>query len=501
MTHSSSPRHSVLVIGGGIAGLASAALLAKDGYSVTVLEKNKRVGGRANLLQKKGFRFDMGPSWYLMPDVFDRFFAEFDSKPSDFFSLTKVNPQYRIFFADGSHVDISTSLKKNLKTFEKIEKGSSQRFLAYLAEAEKKYEIAINSVLYRNVDSWLGFFNWELIKHGRDLHVFETMDSYVKRFFKTEKMQQIIQYTLVFLGGSPSTVPALYSLMTHVDFNMGAFYPEGGFYAVVGALKKVGASQGVKYITNAEVTAITTESGQITSVTAQEREFTADYIISNADLAHTESLFSDSSYRMYDESYWKSRIFSPSAFLIFLGVKGSIPELDHHSIMFGKDWITHFEQIFSKPEWPQFPSLYINKPSATDTTVAPKGHENLMVLVPIAPGLEETPAWKEAYAQFILSYIEESIGINLKKRIVLQEIFSVSDFASMYNSYNGNALGGLAHTLRQTGLFRPNNTHRKLRNLFFAGAGTVPGIGVPPALISGSLVRDRVRKATGFEAQ
>lgn len=483
---------SVLVIGGGIAGLASAALLAKDGFLVTLLEKNSRLGGRANLLKKKGFRFDMGPSWYLMPDIFEKFFAEFGHKPTDFFSLEKVNPQYRIFFSDGTHVDISTDLKKNLKLFESIEPGSSARFKDYLKEAEAKYKIAVESVLYRNVNSWFDFFNWELLKNGPKLNVFESMDSYVKKFFKTEKMQQIIQYTLVFLGGAPSNVPALYSLMTHVDFNMGAFYPEGGFYSVVEAMHKIGKRLGVNYVTNSEVSKISIKDEKIVGVYVGKKKYTADFYISNADLAHTEDLFSDQTVRAYQPSYWEKKTFAPSAFLLYLGVKGKLPSLEHHNIMFGKNWIEHFNAIFDKPSWPQTPSIYINKASATDPTVAPKNHENLMVLVPIAAGLSESHEWRETYASFIISYLEKELKISLQKKIVFKEIFSVSDFASAYNSYAGNALGGLAHTLFQTGLWRPNNTHKNISNLFFSGAGTVPGIGVPPALISGHLVRDRV---------
>jgi len=484
----------VVIIGGGVAGLASAALLAKDGYKVTLYEKNERVGGRANLHTAKGFSFDLGPSWYLMPDVFNRFFAYFDKKPDDLLELKPMEPQYRMFFPDGSSEDISRDPKKTRKIFERLEPGAGKRFDQYLAESKRKYDISMGSVLYKNADTWFDFFSWELLREGKNLNVFQSMESYVNSFFKSEKLRQIIQYTLVFLGGAPSNTPALYSLMTHLDFNEGVFYPMGGFYKVIQAIADVAKKSGAKLITNAPITQIVTEAGRVTGVRVKGKFVAADVVIGNADYVHLEDMLDDQSKRMHSHRYWKKQTLSPSAFLLYLGVKGSLPKLEHHNIYFGENWLEHFDTIFKQPSWPQQPSLYINKPSASDPSVAPKGHENLMILVPIAPGLKETPLWKEQYAQFVIRYIEQNLGIQLEKNIVYQKIFSVTDFASMYNSYQGNALAGTAHTLWQTGPFRAANKHRYLENLFFAGAYTVPGIGVPPALISAELAWDRVKK-------
>jgi len=483
----------IIIIGGGIGGLAAAALLAKDGHKVTVLEKNEQLGGRASRLTAKGYTFDLGPSWYMMNDVFEKFFAEFGKKPTDYLKLIRVQPQYRIFFSDRTHLDITSNLKQTKKTFESIEKGSSAALDRYLSEAKLKYEVAIQHVLYHNADHLRDFFTPALAKYGAKLHPFTSMDHYVKRFFHTEKLQQIIQYTLVFLGGAPSNMPALYSLMSHVDFNLGTYYPMGGFYEVTKAIVAVGKKQGVTYLTDQEVSEIVTKNGVVTGVTVNGKHMAADVVISNADYAHTEDLLSDQSARSFSKKSWDNKVLSPSAFLLYIGYKGTLPQLQHHNIYFGKNWINHFNDIFDRPNWPKQPSVYINKPSATDHNIAPKGHENLMILVPIASRLKEDKTSRLAYAHFILQYLKKNIGVDLQSRLEYIKIFSVSDFATRYNSLGGNALGGLAHTLLQTGPWRSPNKSKKLSNLFFVGATTVPGIGVPPAIISAHLVRDRVR--------
>lgn len=486
---------SVVIVGGGLGGLATAALLAKDGYRVTVVEKNEQLGGRASRLTTKGFTFDLGPSWYMMPDVFERFFAEFRKKPQDYLNLVKVKPQYRIFFSDYTHVDVSDNLDTTRALFESIEPGAAKQFDRYLAEGKLKYDVATKDVLYKNVDHIWDFFSLSLLKNGLKLDPFTSMETYVARFFKSEKLQQIIQYTLVFLGGAPSNVPALYSLMSHVDFNLGTYYPIGGFYSLTEALVKLGTEHGVSYRLNAPVASISVTGDQVSGIVLSTGEqISADVVISNADYAHTEDLLSDQAKRSQSKQEWKNKILAPSAFLIFAGVKGSLPTIKHHNIYFGKNWIEHFETIFKNRSWPKNPSLYINKPTATDASVAPKGHENLMILVPIAPFLAENERSKRQYADFIYHYIKLQLGVDIKKNLVVEHIFSVSDFESRYNSLGGNALGGLAHTLFQTGPWRPPNKAKHLKNLFFVGANTVPGIGVPPAIISAHLARERVEK-------
>jgi len=482
-----------VIIGAGIGGLATAALLAKDGHDVTVLEKNEALGGRASFKKTKGFFFDLGPSWYLMPEVFEKFFQEFGYTTKDLLNLVPLDPQYRIFFPDNTTVDITKDIAKTHALFESIEPGSAAQLDRYLADSQTKYDISMKSFLYRNSDSILYFLSKDSILNGPKLGVFESMDTYVQKYFKSEKLQQIIQYTLVFLGGSPKKTPALYSLMSHIDFNLGVWYPQGGVYELIKAMKKLGSEHGVKYELNSAVTKIITKDGKTTGVRVGKKLYAADLVVSNADYTHTESLIDDPSQKGYSDEYWDSRTLAPSAFLLYLGVKGKIPKLAHHNLYFGEDWTKHFESIFDAPSWPETPSLYINKPSATDPSVAPKGHEALMVLVPIASKLEDSPEQREKYAEFILDYIEKNLDIKLKKNIIYKEIFSLTEFINRYNSFGGSALG-LAHTLKQTAVFRPRNRSQKLGNLYFVGGSTVPGIGMPICLISAHLIRDRVQK-------
>ncbi len=490
-------KKNIVIIGAGFGGLAAAALLAKDGYQVTVLEKNEQPGGRASSLSAKGFRFDMGPSWYMMPEVFEKFFGEFGKKTSDYFKLLRLKPQYRVFFGDKTQLDITGDLQQDKQTFEKIEPGFSEKFEQYLAESKLKYEISMRSVLYKNMSSLFDLINVDMMKLGTRLAIFQPMHSYISKFFRHPKIQQILEYNLVFLGCSPKNAPSLFSLMTHVDFNLGVWYPEGGITSLVNAVELIGKELGVKYIYNTPVQRLVVIDGKITQVVTSTKTYMPDLVISNADYQFTESILSDQTMRTYSDKYWTKKVMTPSAFLLYLGVKGKLPKLEHHNLYFGDDWSKHFDDVFTNPRWPIDPSIYINKASQTDKTVAPKGHENLMVLVPIAAGLEETSSWRSHYADYIIDFIEEKLEIKIKKRIVYQKVFSVTDFAQRYNSYKGNALGGLAHTLFQSAIWRPNNFSKKIPNLFFVGANTMPGIGVPPAFISAHLVRDRLKKILG----
>lgn len=481
----------VVVIGSGVGGLASAALLAKDGYQVTLLEKNEQLGGRASLLVKDGFSFDMGPSWYLMPDVYERFFNAMGATTADYLTLKRLTPHYRIFHADGTFSEITGDRDADKALFERIEPGSAAAFDRYLAEAKVKYDVSVDAILYRNFIKPWDFLAKDVRDKGRQLQVFESMERYVRRYFKTEKMQQIVLYTLVFLGGIPRNTPALYSLMAHVDFNLGVWYPDGGLYAVTRALQQLAEKHGVAYHCNEPVMRIETQNGRVVAVHTAAHVYPADLVVSNADYTHTETLIDDRSRRQFSPRYWKTRTLAPSAFILYLGVKGSISRFVHHNILFGPDWTKHFRDIADHPSWPKTPSLYICAPSKSDPNVAPEGHENLFVLVPIASGLTETPESRRQYGDFVIDYIERAIGEPFRDRIVVREDFSVTDFAERYNSLRGTALG-LAHTLWQSSLFRPSNRSSKLSNLYFVGANTNPGIGVPMCLISAHLVRDRI---------
>ncbi len=487
----SRPLQSVIVIGAGFGGIATAALLAKDGYQVTVLEKNEGPGGRASLLEVDGYRFDRGPSWYLMPEVFERFFAEFETTVEEQVDLVPLAPQYRIVFPDKTQVDIPREVEEVKKIFESYEPGAGEQLERYLADARKKYRLSMDHFLYDNHDSLLDLMNWHMLKFG-PANLWRTMDEHVGKYFTNEKLRQILQYTLVFLGGAPSNTPSLYSLMSHVDFDLNVWFPRGGMYSLVESMVAVAEQQGVDFRYEAEVTGLQTRRDLVTGVTlAGGEQLSADVVVGNGNYQHVESLIDDERKRQYSEEYWDERTLAPSALLLYLGVEGSVPEIEHHTILFGEDWVRHFEEIFDRPQWPQQPSLYINRPTATDPSLAPDGYENMMVLVPIAANLTETELFREQYVEYILQYIEEQLDISLRDRIDFMEVFSGKDFQQRYHSLGGSALG-LAHTMRQTDIFRPRNHSEKLRNLYFVGADTVPGIGVPMCLISAELVWERV---------
>ncbi len=496
-------QHAV-IIGSGFGGLGTACLLAKSGYDVTVLEKNESYGGRASVFSKNGYTFDMGPSWYLMPDVFEQFFQLMDEHIEDHLDLKKLSPSYRIFFKDVTGngvtplvVNLTSDIEKDVLTFEQIERGSGQRLRDYLASAAYQYTIAKDRFMYKNYDSIFDFLNRDTMIEGRKLSVFQSMDRYVRRYFHSDEIQKIMQYTLVFLGSSPYNTPALYNIMSHIDFNMGVFYPMGGIYKIIEALVAIASKHGVAFRTNAPVAKILLEKNHAVGVELENGErILADIVISNADIHHTETKLLPPSAREHSEAYWKKRVLAPSAFIMYLGIDGRIPELTHHNLLFSKDWKKNFGEIFDTQQWPTDPSVYVCAPSITDPTVAPPHKENLCVLVPIASGLEYSDADLEAYGDKVLATLEREMKIpNLRQRVEFKQFFCAKDFDSRYNSYQGTALG-LAHTLMQTALFRPNNISKKIDNLYYVGANTNPGIGMPVCLISAELVWKRLMKDT-----
>ncbi len=524
---------SVVVVGGGVGGLSTACYLADAGADVRVLEKNEQLGGRASVLEKDGFRFDMGPSWYLMPDVFERFFDEFDRTPTDYYELTHLDPHYRIFFKDGDEVDITPDIAETKAVFESYEDGAGEALERYLEKSRENYEVGMEHFVYEDRTRLRDYLDLDVARQARGLSLLGTMQGHVEDYFEHPKLQQIMQYTLVFLGGSPNNTPALYNLMSHVDFNLGVWYPENGLGGVMDGLVELGRELGVTYETNRPVTAIKGRHGAFlvetdvrgagqeptaipdslpqrfgsdpleaeTSFDPQETDggsdtFEADIVVSNADYAHTEQELLTAEQRGYDADYWESRTYAPSAFLLYLGVEGDLEELAHHTLVLPTDWNQHFEQIFDDPTWPDDPAYYCCVPSKTDDDVAPDGHGALFVLVPIAPGLEDTPERRDQYRDRILEDIATNTGEDLRDRIVLEERFSVEDFTDRYNSYRGTALG-MAHTLRQTALFRPPHRSKAVDGLYFTGSYTTPGIGVPMCLISGELTAEAVLEDYG----
>lgn len=484
----------VVIIGAGIGGLGTAGLFAKKGYDVTVLEKNEHAGGRANIFEANGFRFDMGPSWYLAPDLFEHYFRLLGERVEDHLDLVRLTPSYRIFFqGDPETLEIHSDIEKDGRTFDAIEPGSSEKLKKYLAQSEYQYEVATQHFMYKNYDTVFDFFNKRVMTEGQKLSVFSKMHNFVTRFFKTRKLQQVMEYTMVFLGTSPYEAPAIYNLMSHMDFNQGVFYPQGGFYELIKALVRVAEKNGAKVRTNAAVAEIMVSNGKASGVRLENGEVVeADIVISNADYQFTETRLLPESSQTYKKKYWDKKVLAPSAFILYLGVKEKMPQLIHHNLLFSDDWRKNFDEIYKDPKLPNEPSLYVCAPSVTDANVAPEGKENLFVLVPIASGLEITEERKQEYADHVLERMEREMGLEgLREKIEYMRIYTVEDFLKDYNSFKGTALG-LAHTIWQTAIFRPNNRSKKVSNLFYVGAGTNPGIGTQICLISAELVYKRV---------
>ena len=482
----------VLVVGGGIGGLSSACYLADAGADVTLLEKNEQLGGRASRLEQDGFVFDMGPSWYLMPDVFERFFEYFGKEPGDYYDLEHLDPHYRIFFKDDDQADITPERAHNRALFESYEDGAGQAFQEYLDTSETHYRTAMDKFVYEDRSRLRDWIDLDVMRAAPiGMQLIGSMQGHVEDYFEHPKLQQIMQYTLVFLGGSPKNTPALYNMMSHVDFNLGVFYPvpkdgegAGGIGIVVDALVDLAEELGVTFQTDTPVTEISRRKQGFLVETEDATQYNPDRVVVNADYRHAEQELLPEHERQYDEGYWDKRTYAPSAFLMYLGIEGDVEELAHHTLVLPTDWEPHFDQIFEDPDWPDEPAYYLCVPSKTDDDVAPDGHSNLFVLVPLAPGLEDTQAMRDRYREQVLDDIAENTGVDLRERIVVEEQFCVSDFVDRYNATEGTALG-LAHTLRQTALLRPNNRSSAVDGLYFTGSFTTPGIGVPMCLISG----------------
>ena len=492
----------VTIVGGGIGGLATAAELAASGADVTLLEAGDRVGGSANLIERDGFRFDTGPSWYLMPGAFEHFFGRFDASPSDYYDLTRLDPNYRVFWKDGDSADVRADRDEMKELFESYESGAGAALDNYLDKAKEAYELGVERFVYPDRSRIRDMIDMDVVKSGRALPMLRTMDEHVKSYVKHPKLRQLLEYTLVFLGGSPYNTPALYSMLSHADMNLGVYYPEGGMYAVVEALCELAQEQGVTIRTGEPVERITADSGD----GPFEQSFTvqtaggagtanpvqeASAVVSNANPSYVERELLETDLRRHDDGYWEGRTLAPSAFMLYLGVEGDVDPLAHHTLVLPTDWDDHFEAIFDDPAWPEDPAYYVSVPSQTDDTVAPEGHSTVVVLVPIAPGLDDTESARAQYREQVLSDLAAYTGVDLRGRIVTEEMACVREFANRLNAPEGSALG-LAHTLTQTGPLRPG--HRGgADGMYFTGGYTTPGIGVPMALLSGVQAADALR--------
>lgn len=484
-----------IVVGSGFGGLAVAALLAKDGAQVEVIEKNEQHGGRASTYSNKGFNFDMGPSWYLMPDVFEGFYAEFGKRPRDFFNLRRLDPAYRIWFDGKKQVDISADLEKNYDLFDTLEKDGADKLKKYLDSSREKYDLAIKELLYRDYTKLSDFLDRKLLKQGRSLNIFQNLDSFVNKHFDSDEAKKIVEYSIGFLGGSPKNTPAFYHIMSHIDFNLGVWYPDGGMRAVADSVRKLAEENGAQLTFDEPVKSIDVEGKVAKGVTTQKGVRRGDVVVVNADYAHSELELLAKEHRTYDERYWEKKVLAPSAFVAYVGVDRKVESLAHHNLFLDKDWSTSFDQLFDSRSaaWPKTPSYYVNVPSKTDTTAAPKGCESLFVLAPLAPGLQDSSDLREKFYNQVMDNLETVLGENLRGGVLFKRIFALNDFRSRYNAYKGTALG-LTHTLRQTALFRPAHRSKRVRNLYYTGQYTHPGIGVPMTLISSQIVSRAIRK-------
>jgi phytoene desaturase len=427
----------------------------------------------------------MGPSWYLMPEVFERFFASVGTSVDQQYRLTKLDPQYRVYFENQPPVTVGADPETTKRLFETLESGGGTRLAAYLDGARAKYDAALGKFLYRKYESWTDLADPELLTRGMKLGLLGSLDRFVRRFVTDRRAVQLLEYAMVFLGTSPRQAPALYSLLSHVDFNLGVSFPEGGMNGVARAMERLAKERGVEFLYGHEATRIAVENGRARRVETAGGVFEADAVLNTGDYAWGETRLLEPRWQSYRERYWSRRVLAPSMFLIFLGVNRRL-DLLHHNLYFSDDWNAHFETIFRRPSWPENPCFYVSAITKTDPSMAPPGCENLFILVPIAPGLDDTDEVRARYRDLVLAQVERRTGTRLTDAIVTERVYGPRDFAADYRAYKGTALG-LAHTLFQTALFRPSQRSRKVRHLWYAGQYTHPGVGVPMTLISAQL--------------
>lgn len=475
----------VVVIGAGVGGLAIANILAKTGHDVHVYDKLGSAGGRMGELHAKGFTFDTGPSWYLMPEVFEHYFELLGEDIREHVDLVKLSPAYKVFYDYHKPITITGTLQKDARTFGAIEGGAGEKLRKYVGTAERNYRSAMEHFLYNPFTRAGSFVNGQVVKQLPSLaaQLAKPLHAHVSRYVRAQPLQQILEYPMVFLGASPWNAPALYHLMSFLDFKQGVYYPRGGMYRVIEALQRIGEKRGVTYHFNESATKIEVENGSAIAVHFGKKRVAADLVISGADLHFTETKLLPKAAQTYPEKYWQKSVAGPSALLVYLGIKGDLPQLNHHNLFFVKDWKQNFADIFEHKVWPKNASIYVCKPSATDDSVAPKGHENVFVLVPLPAEINNSEQIENAVDRY-LRQLESMANIpDLRSRIVYKSVRGPADFADMYNSWNGTALG-MAHLLRQSAFWRPGARSKKVSNLLYVGGGVQPGIGVPMCLIS-----------------
>ncbi|RPG67332.1 MAG: phytoene desaturase [Flavobacteriaceae bacterium TMED121] len=483
-------KKKITIIGSGFSSLSAACYLAKSGHQVNIYEKNNSPGGRARQLKKDGFVFDIGPSWYWMPDVFEKFFNDFGKSVNDYYKLERLDPGYQVYFGKNDSIYIGDHLEKIYDVFEGVEKGSAQKLKKFIKKAADNYKIAINDLVYRPGLSPLELVTPETIKKLG--YFFSNVKKEVTKDFKNPKLTQILQFPVLFLGAKPADTPAFYNFMNFADFGLGTWHPKNGMYSIVEGMVSLADSLGVKIYLNSPVEEILLEKNKAIGIKIKNETILSDIILSGADYHHTETLI-PSNYRSYSEAYWDKKVFAPSSLLFYIGIDKKVKNVSHHTLFFDVDFDAHASEIYDNAKWPDEPLFYANFPSISDPDMAPKGKEACFILIPIAPGLEDTESLRKKYFDIVLTRLEKLTDQQLSSSILFKESFSVNDFVSVYNSYKGNAYG-MANTLFQTAFLRPKLKSKKVENLFFSGQLTVPGPGVPPALISGKLVAGLIEK-------
>ena len=483
----------VVVIGAGFSGISAATSLAHAGYQVTVLEKNSGPGGRARCFSEQGFMFDMGPSWYWMPDVFDSYFQRFGRQTSDYYQLQRLDPSYTVIFGQDDLMAVPAGLPALQALFEELEPGSGKKLEQFMKQAAYKYQVGMTDLVYRPSRSVSEFMDTRLLAGVLKLDVFRSIRKHIGQFFKHPKIIQLMEFPVLFLGALPENTPALYSLMNYADMALGTWYPMGGMHKIVEGMVKLAEEKGVEFRFNQAVEEIVLENGRATGIKTAGGFYETDIIVAGADYHHVETDLLPQAARSYTPDYWKNRVMAPSSLIFYLGVNKRLKNLTHHNLFFDEDFGPHAKEIYENPKWPEKPLFYVSAPSVTDPSVAPEGSENLFILIPVAPGLADTQTTREKYYNLVMDRLEKLTGQSIRPNVVYKRSYAHNDFINDYHAFKGNAYG-LAHTLMQTAILKPGLKSKKVKNLFFTGQLTVPGPGVPPSLISGQVVAREVQK-------
>jgi len=484
---------AISVIGSGFSGLSAACFAAAQGHKVTIWDKHAQSGGRARLLEAGGFRFDMGPSWYWMPDVFDDFFAYFGKQTSDYYELRRLDPGFQIIFGQGETLAVPADPGALTDLFEQTEKGSGNRLRAFLQEAAYKYALSMQRFIYQPSLSWLEYARRDVLNGWLKTSMIKPMSTHVRKYFKDPRLLALLEFPVLFLGAMPDKIPALYSLMNHAALTQGTFYPMGGMHRIVTAMEDLAISLGVQFKRNTEVERLIIKDKKVTGLESAAGIAAADALIASGDYQYMEQQLLPEQYRNYSPEYWDKKTMAPSSLIFYIGVRKQLPRLQHHNLFFDTDFQQHAVAIYEKPQWPEDPLFYVCCPSKTDHSVAPDGMENLFVLVPVAAGLDDTEDIRKQYLPGIIKRIEAFCGVAFRQDIIFEQSYSLRNFREDYHAYKGNAYG-LANTLRQTAVLKPSVLNKKVANLFYAGQLTVPGPGVPPALISGRIAAGQLKK-------